>query len=122
MNNTTVTALAWLALALHVVVGGVTLRRPGGPPLVPLVNLATGLCVLAYWAQKWYGYLTRGITWYLTDQLVPLYAVLVVVLAGLTLAGRTSGSLPHWLVFGIDAVVLLAAALFFTFFRMSRLI
>ena len=41
-------------------------------PLLPMLNLAVAACVLAYWAHKWYGYLTRDITWYASDQAIPL--------------------------------------------------
>jgi hypothetical protein len=122
MNNAVPMAIAWLALAAHVAIGIAARRRLSDLPLLPLLNLAAALCVLAYWVQKWYGYLTKGITWYVTDQLLPLYAILVCVLAGLAIAGRYSGSVPNWVVFGVDTTALLAAALFLTFFRMNRLI
>jgi hypothetical protein len=121
MNNVVIVAIAWLALAAHVAVGLITRRRLSDLPLMPLLNLATAACILAYWIPKWYGYLSRGITWYLSDQLLPLYALLVCVLAGLAIAGRYSGGALQWLVFGLDAVALLGAALFFTFFRINRL-
>ena len=90
-------------------------------PLVPLINLAVALCVLAHWAQRWYGYIAKGVTWYVSDQVLPLCAMLICVLSGATLFGRYHGTAPHWVVFGIDALALLAAALFFTFFKMNRL-
>jgi hypothetical protein len=77
--------------------------------------------VLAYWGRRWFGYLFRGITWYATDQLIPLCALLVFILAILTLSGRYNGVGLHWVIFVITTLVLLAAALFFSFFRMTRL-
>lgn len=38
-----------------------------------------------------------------------------------TLTGRYAGAVPHWIILAIDALVFLAAALFFTLFRMDRL-
>ncbi|MDB4883343.1 MAG: hypothetical protein JWL95_2109 [Gemmatimonadetes bacterium] len=122
MSNATLMAIPWLALAAHVAVGVVVGRRWSSLPLLPLINLATAACVLLYWAQRWYGYLFRGVTWYGTDQLMPLYAILVCVLAGLTLTGRLTATAPHWVVFGVDAVALLGAALLFSFVRITRLI
>ena len=122
MNNFAIAAIAWIGLAAHVVVGVMALRSGGSRPLVPLLNLITASCVLAYWANKWFSYLFRGITWYATDQLVPLYAILVCALSLLTLTGRQIPGALTWLVFGIHLVVLMAAALFLTFFRMNRLI
>lgn len=113
--------VAWLAVAVHAAVMVAVRRRMTGFSVVPLVNLATALCVLAYWVPRWYGYATRGITWYVSDQALPLCAILVCVLSGMSLAGRYHGTLPHWLVFGVDGLALLAAALFFTFFKMNRL-
>ena len=121
LSDSFIIVIAWIAVAVHVVIAIAVRRRMTDLPFVPLLNLATALCVLAYWGQRWYGYLTKGITWYLSDQALPLWAILVCVLSGLSLAGRYNGTLPHWLVFGIDGLVLLAAALFFTFFRMNRL-
>jgi hypothetical protein len=125
MSNVALVVTAWLAVVVHVVVGIVAWRRPGGAPgapLVPLLNLAVALCVMGYWVREWYGYVANGTTWYVTDQLLPLYAIIVCTLSLLALGGRYAGTVPHWLVFGIDAVVLLGAALLFSTFRMNRLI
>ena len=122
--------IACIGVAAHLVVGVMALRRPAGLsappllPLVPLLNLAVAVCVLGYWAHDWYGYLMRGVTWYASDQLVPLYAAVVAVLSALALAGRYDGRLAHgfqWFVFAVDALVLVAAALFLTFARFNRL-
>jgi len=121
MSDATAIAIAWLALAAHAAVAIAVRRRVTDLPLVLLVNLAAALCVLAYWGQRWYGYIAKGVTWYVSDQMLPLYAVLVCLLSGATLLGGYHGTLPHWVIFGIDALVLLAAALFFTFFKLNRL-
>jgi hypothetical protein len=125
MSNVALVVTAWLAVAVHVVIGIVVWRRPGGAPgapLVPLLNLAVALCVMGYWVREWYSYVANGTTWYVTDQLLPLYAIVVCTLSLLALRGHCAGTVPHWLVFGIDAVVLLGAALLFSTFRMHRLI
>ena len=57
----------------------------------------------------------------MTDQWIPAYALLVCVLAGMTLAGRYQGTVAHWLIFGLNTLVLLVAALFFASFKMTRL-
>ena len=121
MSDAAIVALVWLAVAAHGAVAAFAWRRPGGAPLVPLLNLVVALCVVAYWAQRWYGYATRGITWYASDQLMPLYAIVVASLAVTGLAGRHSASALHWIAFGIDALMLLAAALVLSFFRTNRL-
>lgn len=113
--------IAWFAVLTHVVIGWIAWRRPVSVPLVPLLNLSFALCVLGYWVQRWYGYATKGITWYASDQLVPLYGLVVAVLAALAITGRLSASLPNRLIFGVDGLILTAAALFFTFFRLTRL-
>ena len=121
MSDAAILALAWLAVAVHAVVAALAWRRPGGAPHVPLLNLVVALAVLAYWAPRWYGYATRGVTWYATDQLIPLYALVVGGLAAASLAGRPHAGALQWIAFAIDALALLAAALFFSFFRMNRL-
>lgn len=121
MSNLALITIAWLAVAAHVAVGVAVHRRVSDLPLVPLLNLGTALCVLAYWVQKWFGYINNGITWHFSDQLLPLYAIVVCVVAVTRIAGRYNGALPHWIIFGVDALALLAAALLFTFFRMNRL-
>lgn len=122
-NNTILLSIVWLSLFVHVATGVIALWwYRGGLPLLPLLNLATALCVVGYWITWWYAYLFRGILWYATDQLVPLYAILVCVLCAFTLTGRYAAMWPHWLVFGIHTMVLLAAAVFFSSFRITRLI
>jgi hypothetical protein len=121
MSNVALSAIAWIALILHVAVGVAARRQVTELPLVPILNLLVALGVIAYWVQQWYGYIANGIIWYATDQIVPLYALLVCLLSGLAIAGRYSGSLPHWIVFGIDTAVLLGAALLFTVVRFNRL-
>lgn len=116
--------LAWTGLVAHLVVGVVALRRAAAPPayrILALLNLALGLCVLAYWVRVWHGYVVRGVTWYASDQLVPLYALAVVVLSGVALAGWYDGRLPHWLVFAVDTLAFVAATLYLTFVRFDRL-
>lgn len=119
--------LAWIGVAAHLVVSVLALRRPAGlpaHPLLPLLNFAVAVCVLAYWAHAWYGYAARGVTWYASDQIVPLYAVTVAVASGLALAGRYDGRLAHWgqwVAFAIDALALAGAALYLTFARFDRL-
>jgi hypothetical protein len=121
MDDATIRAITWLALGIQLVVGAAVLRHKAPASLIPLLNLIAGGAVLVYWGRRWFDYLFRGITWYLTDQWIPAYALLVCVLAGLTLAGRFQGTAAHWLIFGLNTLVLLGAALFFSFFRMNRL-
>jgi len=116
--------LAWTGLTAHLVVGGVALRRPATPPaqrLLPLLNLALALCILAYWARVWYGYATRGVTWSASDQLVPLYAIAVAILSAIALAGWYDGRFAHWLVFSFDTLAFVAVTLYLTFVRFDRL-
>lgn len=119
MNNTVIAAIAWVGLAVHLVVAAVAWRSGAARPLVPLVNLITASCVVLYWAQRWYGYLFRGITWYATDQLLPVYALLVCALAAATLAGRVNATTVNGLVLLVHTVVLVLAALYLTFFRIK---
>ena len=122
MSNTLVAATAWIGFALHLIVGVTAIRSERGAALVPLLNLLTAGSVLAYWGYRWFGYLFRGVTWSLSDQALPLYALVVCLFAGLALANRHSAVTITWIAFVIDSVVLLIAVLFVTFFRMDRLI
>lgn len=119
MTDTVVATLVWIALALHIVVLIVTLRSAGSRPLVPLLNLAVALSVLGYWVSRWYSYVFQGVTWSASDQIIPLYALLVCALSLLSLSGRYQAL--NWIAFGIHSVVILGAVLFVTFFRMDRL-
>ena len=114
--------VVWIAFVVHLLVGGLALRRTSGVGLLPLLNLATAGCVLAYWMTRWYSYIFHGIIWYATDQLMPLYALLVCVLSVLALTGRYDGTWPHWIAFVVHTLVLVAALFFFTFVRFNRMI
>ncbi len=122
MSNAVLIAFTWSAFALHVLLGVAAYHRWSTLPLLPLLNLAVALCVLAFWLPKWYSYVSQSITWYASDQLLPLVALLIGVMSVSTLSGRYVGAVPHWIVFAFDASVLLAAALFFSLFRMDRLL
>lgn len=116
-----ITALAWFAVIVHVSIGVFAWRRGSAIPLLPAINLVVAFCVLVYWAQKWVAVLSKGITWYASDQLLPAYALAVCVLAALALTGRLAWSGLHWTIFGAHTIVTIAAALFFTFFRINKL-
>lgn len=121
MSNFAVAAMAWTGLGLHLIVGIVAIRTAGSRALVPALNFIIAASVLAYWVNRWFGYLFRGITWYVTDQVIPLYAIVVCVLAGVALAGRYPAVTLNWLVFIFHTAVFVAAVLFVTFFRINRL-
>ena len=118
MTNVLFATLAWIALALHIVVGIVTLRSGGWRLWLPLLNLTIAVCVLAYWASRWYGYLFRGVIWYASDQLIPLYALFVVALTVMSLSGRYKAVALNWVAFAIHSVAVVGAVLFVTFFKM----
>ena len=121
MSDAIIKVVTWLALATQLVTGFAVWRHRAPASLIAILNLVAATAVLAYWGRRWYGYLFRGITWYATDQLIPLGAVLVFILALLTLTGRYEGTALHWMIFGVTTLVLIAAALFFSFFKMTRL-
>lgn len=121
MSNVALASTAWLAFATHIAVWIVARRRLTEAPIVPLLNLAVALCVLGYWIPRWFSYATKGVTWYATDQLVPLYALIVTALAILVLTGRLSNGWPQTAILAVHTIVLLGAALLFSFFRMNRL-
>lgn len=121
MSDAVIKVVTWLALATQLLAGFAVWRHKAPFSLIVTLNLVAAACVLAYWGWRWYGYLFRGVTWYATDQLIPLCALLVLVLATLTLTGRFGGTALHWIIFGITTLALIAAALFFTFFKMTRL-
>jgi len=121
MSNAAVTAFAWFGLVVHVAVAIVAWRRPAAAPLVPLVNLVVALSVIAYWIPRWISYITRNIQWQATDQLVPLFAILVCLLAAVGLSGRYTGNWPHRMVFAVDAAVFALAVLYFSLARFTRL-
>ena len=117
-----VATLTWLALAVHVIVGILVWRRVTSVPLLPWLNLVMALGVLSYWIPRWISYVTRGIIWYATDQLVPLFALVVVVLAAFSLTGRMHTMVPHWVIYAIHFAVSIAAVVFVSTFRITRLI
>lgn len=121
MSNAALTVLAWLAFAAQLLVGAAVLNHKAPVSRIALLNLAAAAAVLLYWGNRWIGYLNRGTTWYATDQLLPTCALVVCLLAALTLAGRYQGVIAHWMIFGSTTLALLAVALFFSFFRMTRL-
>ena len=121
MSDTVLRAAAWLAFAIQLLVGTAVVRHKASASLIVVLNLVAAAAVLAYWGRRWFGYLFRGITWYVSDQLIPAYAIVVCILCVLTLSGRYQGVGVHWLIFCVNTLVLLAAALFFSLFRMNRL-
>lgn len=114
--------LAWSALIMQILVGVAIVRHKAPSSLIVVLNLVAASLVLGYWGRRWFGYLFRGISWSATDQLIPAYALLVCLLALLTLSGRYRGVGVHFWIFGVHTLILLAAALFFSFFRMTRLL
>ena len=121
MSDLLIATVAWIALGLHIVVGVATLRSGGWRPFLPLLNLTMAAGIVAYWASRWYGYLFQGVTWYASDQIVPLYALVVCALAVMSLSGRHQAVTLDWVIFAIHTVVVIGAVLFVTFFRMGRL-
>ena len=119
MSNAVITAVAWIGLGLHLIVGILVLRSAAPRQLVPALNLATAACVVAYWAQRWFGYLFRGISWSAFDQAIPLFALAVCILAGLSLFSQYPAASLNWVAFVIHFAVCLCAVLFVTFFRMK---
>ncbi|HEV8123060.1 MAG TPA: hypothetical protein VGP80_02370 [Gemmatimonadales bacterium] len=119
MSDTTLRFLAWLAVAIQLLAGAAVLRHKASVSLLAVFNLVAGASVLVYWGRRWFDYLFHGVTWYATDQLIPAYALGVCLLAVLTLLGRYQGVGVHWFIFSLNALVLLAAALFVSFFRMK---
>lgn len=120
MSNLAVATIAWAGFLIHLAVAVLARRRVVDLPLVPAVNLATSGFVLAYWAQRWYGYVFHGISWYATDQLLPLYALTVSLLAAVAVWGRSTGTL-QWMFLTIDGIALLGAAIFFSMMRLDRM-
>lgn len=121
MRDSYILALLWVGVALHGAAALAVARRLQGLSLVVALNTLVATLVLLYWVPKWHSYAFRGIHWYWTDQLYPLWAVAVVGIGILAFQGRGSGNPIHWVVFGGHALVLLGAALFFSFFRLDRL-
>jgi hypothetical protein len=120
VSNVAVATVAWVGFLAHLAVGLMVRRRLVDPALLPLLNLATAALVLAYWVHRWYGYVSRGTTWYATDQLLPLYAVVVCVLAAMAMWGRGLGAM-QWMFLVIDGVALLGAAMVLSMLRFDRL-
>lgn len=118
MKNSSLAVVVWLAIVAHVVVAAMVKTRWTERPLLVALNLVVALCTLAYWIPRWYSYATKGIMWYASDQLIPLYALVVCVLSALALTGQYRGALPHWMVFAIDVLALAAFALFMGTFKM----
>lgn len=107
--------------AIHLAAVVASVRHWTTPPLVPIVNGAVAVGVLSYWATRWYSYIFQDIKWYVSDQALPLYAAVVLAFSMATLTGSFKGTVLHGVILSIDGLTLLAAALFFTFFKMDRL-
>ena len=122
MSDPVILALTWTCFAIHLGIGVAAARGWSTLPLVPLVNAATAAAVLAYWMTRWYTYFFQDIKWYASDQALPLYAVVVLAFSVATLVSSFKGTVLHGVILGIDGLALLAAALFFTFFKMDRMI
>ena len=120
MSNAAVLTIAWGGFVMHLLAAIVARRRLTELPVVPLANLVTSALVLAYWVQRWYGYVFQGISWSATDQLLPLYALIVCVLAAVALWGRSTGTL-QWVFLAIDGIALLGAAILFSVLRFDRM-
>lgn len=121
VSNATIALLARLAAIAHVSIGILAWRRGSAMPLVPVLNLAVASCVILYSIQKWIAVFSKGIIWYASDQLLPAYAAAVCLVSMLALTGRATWSCLHYTVFAVHTIVTIAAALFFTFFRMNKL-
>lgn len=121
MKDSTILVLLCLALAAHLLAGVLALRKVAALAPLVMVNLAIGLALLSYWIGEWYGYIFNGIQWHATDQLLPLYALLICVFSALYFAGKNIGAVWHWSVFGIDLLAVFAAVLFFIFFKIDKL-
>lgn len=121
MTNIQFTALAWIALLGHAIVGVLAWRHLGDARLLPVLNAFAAICVIAYWTMRWYGNISRGAVWYWTDQLVPLYAIVSLCAALMTLTGRMQVTWPNILVFVVNSMASVAAVLFVSTFRVNRL-
>lgn len=122
MSDLQIRVLLYVAITAHIIAGAISWRRGNVLPLVPLINFATAFCVVAYALKRLYGVIVNDITWYGTDTLFPLYALAVCIFSLLALSGKTSAPFAHWLIFVVQLLALIAALLFFTFFKMSRMI
>src|SRR5678815_2865886 len=105
MSDAIIKVVIWLALAIQLLAGIAVWRHKAPFSLIVVLNLVAAACVLAYWGQRWYWYLFRGVTWSASDQLFPLYALLVVILSILTLTGRFGGISLHWIIFVVTTLV-----------------
>ncbi len=122
MSNFAIAALVWLALAAHIMVGIAVWRRWTTLPLVPMLNFVMAFGVVIYWVQRWIGAYVKHYKLYATDQLLPLYAILVCLVSALSVAGKLSTTVPNWIVFALQAAVTLAAVVFVMNFKITRLI
>lgn len=121
MSDPVLLALTWTSFAVHLAVGIAAFRHWTDLPLVPIVNAAVALAVLGYWATRWYSYLFQGVKWYASDQLLPLYAAMVLAFSVATLAGSFKGTALHGVFLSIDGLALLGAALLFSFMKFDRM-
>ncbi|MEO7043434.1 MAG: hypothetical protein ABI035_14320 [Gemmatimonadaceae bacterium] len=122
MSDPIILAITWIFFAIHLAVGVLAVRNLTTLPLVPMVNAAVAASVLAYWMTRWYSYIFQGIKWYASDQVLPLCAAVVLALSAATPAGSFKSTVLHGVILSVDGLALLAAALFFTFFKFDRLI
>lgn len=122
MSDTSIRVLVWFAVIAHLTFGVLSWRRGTPLPLIPFLNLAVAACVVAYAIVRWYGVIAHGTIWYASDQLLPLYALAVCVFSVMALVGKVAATPVHWAIFCVQSLVLVAAVLFFTFFKMTRMI
>ncbi len=120
-TDTILAGAVWLGFALHLLAALAALRHWTTAPAVATANFLFGLAILSYWGVRWFGYLFRGVTWYVADQALPAYALAVCVVAGLALFSRFPSITANWVILALDGLALLAAGMFFTFFRITRL-
>ncbi len=121
MDNTQILLLLWVSLAAHVAVAIAVLGSWLTFAWIPGLNALVSGAIVGYWLQKWYSYLFHGIRWNLTDQWIPAYGLAVLLLSAAYALGRNPGNGLHHLLFGLHGIVLLAAAVFFSTFKMDRL-
>lgn len=121
LRDSQILALLWIAFAVHAAIAFLVYRKLQGFPLLVGVNALIGTGVVLYWMRNWYAYAVKGINWYWTDQLFPLYAVCVLIVSLLFFAGKNLGNVVHWLIFSLHVLIIFAAALFFSFFKLDRL-